>query len=105
LPPLSDLPIAAGKRLVQAGVFDYGDLVANYIGQGDWTRYWSADSQVPCLYSPSQQVMISYDDEESTTEKLDYIIANDLGGVMFWELSSDTPNHDLVELMATKLRP
>jgi len=33
--------------------------------------------------------MISYEDEESIAEKASYIIAEDIGGAMFWEFSSD----------------
>ncbi|HIA01080.1 MAG TPA: chitinase, partial [Myxococcales bacterium] len=36
----------------EAGVFDYGDLVDNYIGQADWVRTWDSQSMVPWLYSP-----------------------------------------------------
>ena len=89
----------------EEGVFDYADLTSHYIGQGDWTRYWHSESQVPWLYSASEQIMISYDDEESIDAKLDYIIDYDLGGVMFWELSADTSSHTITDLMADRLRP
>ena len=87
------------------GVFDYWDLQTNYIGQGDWTRHWHAESKSPWLYSPSAQVMISYDDTESIGAKIDYIIDQELGGIMFWELSGDTRSHELTSLMADGLRP
>jgi chitinase len=49
--------------------------------------------------------LISYDDEESITAKLDYILDNDLGGMMFWELSADTASNEITALMANSLRP
>ena len=58
---------------------------------------------MPYLYSPSRQEWISYDDTESIGHKLDYIIDHDLGGIMFWELSGDTDDHDLVRQMAERL--
>ena len=60
---------------------------------------------MPWLYSPSAQVMISYDDTESIGAKIDYIIDQDLGGIMFWELSGDTRTNELTSLMADGLRP
>ena len=89
----------------EAGVFDYADLIENYIGVGDWERHWHDESRVPWLYSPSQGVMITYDDAESLGEKLDYVIAEDLGGVMFWEFSGDTADSALSGQMAARLRP
>ena len=51
---------------------------------------------MPWLYNASTGVMISYDDPESIGLKADYVIEHGLGGVMFWELSSDTDDHELL---------
>ena len=95
----------ASMGTFENGVFDYGDLVQNYVGQGDWVRSVDSESMVPWLYSSSLQTFISYDDEESIQHKLDYILAEDLGGMMFWELSGDDDQHTLVHQMASELRP
>ena len=71
------------------GVFDYWDLDSNYINVNGYVSYWHPEGKVPWLYNPSTQIMISYDDEESIAEKASYIIAEDIGGAMFWEFSSD----------------
>ena len=94
-----------GTGTWEAGVYDYSDLVDHYIGQSDWERHWHSESLVPYLYSPSRGEWISYDDEESIGHKMDYIIDQGLGGVMFWELSGDTSEHAIVQLMADYLRP
>ena len=60
---------------------------------------------VPWLYSASEGVLISYDDEESISAKLDYIQTEDLGGIMFWELTGDQSTHTLSNLMAETLNP
>jgi chitinase len=96
---------AATVGTFENGVFDYGDLVDNYLGQGDWVRSWDAESLVPWLYSPSQETMISYDDEESLKIKLDYVVEHDLGGMMFWELSNDDDSDTLISLMSSVLMP
>jgi hypothetical protein len=35
--------------------------------------------------------------------KAHYVLHNDLGGIMFWELSGDTPDGELVEALAEGL--
>jgi chitinase len=37
------------------------------------------------------------------THKAHYVLNNDLGGIMFWELSGDTPDGELVEALAQGL--
>ena len=71
------------------GVFDYLDLDSNYINMNGYVSYWHPEGKVPWLYNPSTQIMISYDDEASIEEKASYILSEDIGGVMFWEFSSD----------------
>ena len=83
------------------GVFDYWDLQNDYINQNGYTRYWHEEAQVPWLYNPSTQVMISYDDVQSIGIKADYIIQENLGGGMFWEFSGDKNAALLDELYQT----
>ncbi|WP_373280695.1 glycosyl hydrolase family 18 protein [Paenibacillus pini] len=71
------------------GVFDYGDIAANYVGKNGYTRYWNSTAKVPYLYNPTTKIFISYDDVESIGYKTDYIKNKYLGGAMFWEFSSD----------------
>ena len=89
----------------EAGMFDYSDLLANYVGQGDWQRHWDPTARVPWLYSPGQQVFISYDDEQSFAEKLAYVTDEGLGGAMVWELSADAPGHPRMAQIAAALLP
>ncbi len=42
--------------------------------------------------------ILSYDDEESVREKCKYVLANKLGGVMFWEYDSDPKKYLLNEI-------
>jgi chitinase len=59
---------------------------------------------VPWLYNAAQSTMISYDDEESLAIKANYIIDNNLGGAMFWELSGDTSDSLLSDTLAELLK-
>ena len=84
------------------GAFDYRDIQQNYLST--YTRYWSDEAQVPWLYNPSTQIMISYDDPESIGIKADYAHAKKLGGVMIWEISTDDDQHSLLNAIVARLK-
>lgn len=71
------------------GIYDYGDLVANYVNKNGFVRYWNDAAKVPYLYNQTTGAFISYDDTESMKHKTDFIKAKGLSGAMFWELSGD----------------
>ncbi len=71
------------------GVYDYGDLAANYVNKNGFVRYWNDTAKVPYLYNATTGTFISYDDNESMKYKTDYIKTKGLSGAMFWELSGD----------------
>jgi len=71
----------------EAGVFDYDDLIKNYLPS--YTRYWDDQSKVPFLFNPSKGIWITYDDVQSNTVKNNYILQEKLLGAMFWEFSCD----------------
>jgi len=90
------------------GVFDYEDIAENYLAAGSgYTRYWHNEAMVPWVYNPSlaEPIFIGYDDPQSLAIKADYIKQNNLGGVMFWELSGDDDDDTLVETLYTELIP
>jgi len=71
---------------------------AHFLGQG-YTRYWDAEALVPWLYNAATGIWIGYDDPESLAIKSDYIVAEELGGAMYWELSSDTADAELLSVV------
>jgi chitinase len=91
------------KGTWEAGVFDYKDLAANHVGKT--RRLWHDEARVPWLFDPKSGVMISYDDAESLKLKAEYVKAEGLGGVMFWELSADDSKGALLTTLADTLRP
>jgi chitinase len=84
----------------EPGSFDYQDLVQNYLPS--YQRHVDPDARVPWLYSPTSQVMISYDDPESLAAKAAYAAGRGLGGVMFWELSCDDDQGSLIRALAPR---
>jgi len=58
-------------------------------GNQGFVRYWDAKAAVPWLYNAEKRIFVTYEDPESITAKCNYVLAHKLGGVMFWEYSSD----------------
>jgi chitinase len=67
----------------------YTYLKDSIIGKNGFTRYWDENAMAPYVFNDSTKHFISYDDEESVRIKCKYVSYNQLGGVMFWEYSSD----------------
>ncbi|MGL5353203.1 MAG: glycosyl hydrolase family 18 protein, partial [Clostridium sp.] len=54
-----------------------------------YERFWDDVSKVPYVWNEKKKVWLSYEDEQSMALKMDYIIANGLGGAMVWEIDGD----------------
>ncbi len=76
-----------GKQVPHA-FGSYSSITSTMLNQG-YVRYWDSSASVPYLYNPQKQIFVSYEDPESIAAKCRYILSRKLGGVMFWEYSSD----------------
>ena len=87
------------------GINDFFEI-EEMIASGDYVQYWDDFAQVPYLYSPSRHEghFVSFDNEESIGIKMDYILENELGGAMFWEITGDR-NETLLDVINEKLEP
>ncbi|WP_217968202.1 glycosyl hydrolase family 18 protein [Citrobacter rodentium] len=74
-------------------------LLKEYAASADWTRYWDSESQVPYLYNAKTKEFLTYDDPESVQKKVNFINQNGYGGAIVWDLSGDTPEHELGEIV------
>lgn len=68
-----------------------------------FVRYWDDLSKVPYLYNAERQLFVSYEDEQSIQGKAQYVKERGLGGMMFWEYSSD-PENKLLDAMNKGLK-
>jgi chitinase len=66
-------------------------------------RFWHPEADVPWLYDAGTGTMLSYDDSASITRKTDYVIGEDLGGIMIWELSGDDADRSLLTAISSRL--
>lgn len=100
----------AGSGTWEKGVIDYADLL-NKVKTDPATYQLHRDSasQVPYVYAPTKEGgwFSSFEDTTSLGTKLDYILANEYGGMMFWELDADvrdvTSPDSLLGLAASRL--
>ncbi len=68
-----------------------------------YVKYRDPYAKVPYLYNASEGIMYSYEDQESLSEKCDYVLNNGFGGMIAWEISGDDPNgFPLTSIMASK---
>lgn len=66
---------------------DYDILDAEYINKNGYVRYWDDEAKAPYLFNGS--TFLSYDDEESLTEKAKYVMEEGYGGIFYWEHKCD----------------
>ncbi|ENY73466.1 chitodextrinase [Aeromonas diversa CDC 2478-85] len=83
----ADLGITSMPSYGQAWGLDPND--PQDLIQGQYVRYFDDKAKVPWLWNEQKKVFLSTEDEQSMGHKLDYIVKQGLGGVMFWEMAGD----------------
>jgi chitinase len=71
------------------GDHSYDELADKFIGKQGFARHWDDRAQAPYLWNSASRTFISYDDAQSIAIKACYVREKHLGGMMFWDLSSD----------------
>jgi chitinase len=82
----------------------YHDIAGTFLSTG-YVRYWDSVASAPYLYNPATHMFVSYEDPESIAAKCQYVLKQDLGGIMFWDYLSDTPDHALLNSINQGLAP
>ena len=84
---------------LSVGSINFGDLKTTYLPS--YTRSWHSQALVPWLFNTANSgVCISYEDAQSVAIKANYVVAQQLGGAMFWHLNADDSQHTLVSALA-----
>jgi chitinase len=81
----------------------YSALKDSIINQNGYVRYRDRKAKASWLYNSSKRQFITYDDEWSVKKKCRYVLSKKMGGVMFWEYSSD-PKEYLLDAADAILR-
>ena len=72
----------------------FDDIKENYlsrIGNGV-TKYYDEKEEAYYLYDSENSIFITYEDTESVTDKWNYVVASDIGGLMYWSYNEDKSN-------------
>ena len=57
--------------------------------KGTYTRHYDSVAVAPWLWNAEKKVFLSTEDVASISVKSDYVIDNEIGGLMIWELAGD----------------
>ena len=78
---------SAGTGTLRVG--GYSVIAETFLKSPEYVRSWDDVAKVPWLYNAAKKEWITYEDPQSMRLKGEYIVAQGLGGAMFWELSND----------------
>jgi chitinase len=104
----SDVPATAnglyqpGKRAPNVYA-QFSAIQSSMLGHG-YTRFWDPVARVPWLYNAETRTFVSYEDPQSLAGKCEYVHANQLAGIMFWDFESDDPSGTLLKAVNACLR-
>jgi chitinase len=90
---------AAAPGTWEAGSEDY-KVAKTFLNSG-FTRYEDRRAGAAWLFDGT--TFWTFDDPRVMTQKARYVDDNDLGGIMFWELSGDTADGELIHAISTGL--
>jgi len=74
----------------------YTYIKDSLVNKNGFVRYWDEKAKAPYLFNSETNQLITYDDEESVRLKCEYVIDNNMAGMMFWQYASD-PNEYLLD--------
>jgi len=67
----------------------YRIIAETFLKTPGYVRSWDDVAKVPWLYNAEKKEWITYEDPQSMRLKGEYVVAQNLAGAMFWELSND----------------
>jgi chitinase len=76
----------------------YTFLKDSLLNKKGFVAFQDEEAKAPYLFNPQTKAFISYDDEWSVAHKCQYVLEHKLGGVMFWEYSSDRKEYLLNQI-------
>ncbi|XP_065077176.1 acidic mammalian chitinase-like [Ochlerotatus camptorhynchus] len=79
-------PGQGGPYTYESGFLGYNEICEKLTVE-KWNQCWDAHQKVPFAYGGNQWV--GYDNEESLSQKCDFIYENGLGGGMVWSVETD----------------
>ena len=82
----------------------YTYIKDSLVDKQGFVRHWDENAKAPYLFNAATNQLLVYDDEESVKLKCEYVIENNMGGMMFWQYASDTSEY-LLDAINAHLYP
>lgn len=86
------------------GGMSWSNLTQSYIDKNGYSRWWDSAAKAPYLWKAGEGRVVTYDDPASLKEKCRFVKKRNMGGVMFWEYTSDDPDHTLLRTLHENLK-
>lgn len=86
---LNEAPIKSGEGGRCGGVWGYGSLSQLKAKYSGLVEYWDDAAKAPYLYNASTGAFFTYDNARSIQAKAEYVLDNNLGGMIAWMQSQD----------------
>ncbi|WP_226038746.1 glycosyl hydrolase family 18 protein [Natrinema sp. DC36] len=80
---------AADVGWSESGATDYQYVSELLESDSSYEQYWDDEAKVPYVYSARDNVFITYENPKSIANKVEYVVENGYGGMMFWEFYGD----------------
>ena len=75
---------------------NFKNFATTYTEANGWKYFYDEKAQAPYWYNASTKTFATADDIRSVKAKTEYVKAKKLGGIMFWELTLDSPKNGMV---------
>ncbi|KAF1765240.1 hypothetical protein GCK72_005192 [Caenorhabditis remanei] len=63
---------------------------------------WDEESKSSYIYNPQTKNYLTFEDEKSISEKIDYVNKSNLGGVWIWTIDMDDDKNSLIDMVSSK---
>lgn len=84
------------------GYVTWQQIQRNFLDKGGFVRHWDEAAQSAWLWNAAERKLISYDDPQALKVKAAFVRERGLGGVMYWEQSTD-PDEQLLDVVREAL--
>ena len=72
--------------------------------RSNFTFYWDTLANAPYAYDSINRIFATFDDHKSIKLKSQYVLENNLGGIMFWQLMNDKKQDGLLKTMVNEIK-
>jgi chitinase len=94
--------------LYQPGKFKdfigYNEFSKRISAASGFTIFWDSTAKAPYAYNVVEKIFATFDDKHSIEAKTQYVLHENLGGIMFWQLGDDTAKNGLLQTINTTLQ-